>query len=119
MHTGWLDASNMSDTAEELILYKVGPSQSNSMTVIVLFNLSITCHFNWSLYYLGESIDISRCSLFDDSPALLNDTSSINSVINKIENCKVCIGSPDEKFDLLVKFRQGIFKDQSGSYMYI
>lgn len=67
MHVGWqLDASNISDeTNQQLTLYTVGPSQPTNVTVTVVFNLIIACSFNWSLYYLGESIDVSRCSLFN------------------------------------------------------
>lgn len=110
LHTGWqlnLDASDANET--RLILYRVGPSKSTEMAVTVVFSLTITCNFNWSLYYLGECIDVSRCSLFNGSPALLNNIVSLKSILDKIENCKVCVGNPDEKFDLLVELRQGNF----------
>ena len=98
----------------QLNLYKLGTSPSGHTSMVVLFNLTVTCDFKWNLYYLGESINISRCSLLNDSPALLNNTSSIKRVLHKIDNCRICIGNPDEKFNVLVKFREGNFKDQSG-----
>ena len=104
-----------SDTAEKQLNFcKLGTSPSTNMSMVVVFNLIVTCDFNWSLYYIGESIDISKCPLFNDSPAQLNNTLSIRRVLDKVDNCKVCIGNPDEKFDLLVNARQGNFKDQSG-----
>ena len=104
-----MDASNISE--EQLNLYKLGTSPS---TTVVLFNLIVTYDFNWNLYYLGKSIGISRCSFLNDSPALLNNTSSVIRVLEKIDNCRVCTGNPDEKFDVLVNSREGNFKDQSG-----
>ena len=105
----------------QLILYKMGTSQSNS-TMMIVFNLKITYNFSWSLHYFGEAIDTSKCTLFKDIPLILNDAAMIKSVLDKINSSKVCVGNPDTKFDALVKLRQGFFKDQSGAlinYMHV
>ena len=113
-YLGWLvDASIMSGT--QLILYKMGTSRSNT-TLMVVFNLTVTYNFSWSLHYLGEAIDSSKCSLFKDTPILLNDALMIKNVLDKIDNSKVCVGNPDTKFDALIEIRQGFFKDQSGAH---
>ena len=81
---------------------------------MVVFNLTIAYNFSWSLHYLGEAIDSSKCSLFKDTPILLNDALMIKSVLDKIDNSRVCVDNPDTKFDALVYLQQGFFKDQSG-----
>ena len=107
---GWKIEVN--NDAGQLFLYKT--TLNKSLGMVISFSISINANFEWNLHYLGHPIKISECSMLANFPRELLTLTLIKTLTSELDGSKICPGNPDQKFQVLSKKRQGIFKDHAG-----
>ena len=60
----------------------------------------------WSVVVLGEKNNVVCCKVLKSIPPVLG-CSSVNQLINLVENCSICCGNKDEKYVHFIAARKG------------
>lgn len=108
-------------SSNDLALYKLTVSPP-LMSAKVQYMLTISNDLSWVLCIGQKEIKRSECQMLQDVGHLLSSVEEVISLLVAIDNSKICVGNPDEKFNLLNDRHKGIFRGQSGkldNYFYI
>ena len=73
----------------------------------------------WSLTIDSKEFKVSNCYVLATFLPKLDSVDAIKCLLSCLDNSKICIGNPDDKFKITRDQHQGIFKDRTGKYSYI
>lgn len=73
-----------------------------------LNDFTIRNDFHWSLQINGVIAHLPT------AVSVIQSVSQLDSFLKCIEDFRICVGNPDEKFDCVRELRKGIFKDSTG-----
>ena len=95
------------------------PLCCSNANVIVKYTLRIENDCSWSIWLHDKHINPVQHTLLLSvcMPDKLTTPEDILSLITVLENAKVCIGHPDEKYHNLLRQRDGKFYEQTGMLM--
>ena len=77
--------------------------------------LSVTINgdMSWEATVLGTKL-LPSSETFSSLPQVVRVVADIETVLNFVNSCSVCVGNPDEKYEPLVSCSKGKFMDSSG-----
>ena len=90
--TSWVvfnsDGSSMS--ISKLVSQGSGKAATIAMSVVVDMDMQ------WYIHTLHRPLHVPMCSLLSGMPILLNSVDSVFTILNILDNTKICAGNPDK-----------------------
>lgn len=71
----------------------------------------------WMVFLREKELNSINCPLLDGLPSHLMDIKSVLLIVNKLNESKLCVGNPDDKFIELHKQRAITLHGTSGKYI--
>ena len=114
---GWVDVTEHTDGAKEIVFCKFSSKQS---LVRVSYSVHITEDFQWRLICRGRSVPHPEaCPLLRSVPSALKSVTDVVQILTLLNTSTVCEGNTDERFHCLSNSRKGHFMDPTGTYVYM
>ena len=76
-------------------------------------SVMINGDMSWEATVLGTKL-LPSSEMFSSLPQVVRAVTDIETALNFVDCCSICVGNPDEKYEPLVSCRNGKFMDSSG-----
>ena len=113
--TNWLSIHSVEEN--KLSVCKLSSSTFQRAPTVFLL-VTISADMSWSLKVHGRPCQVDVAStLFQFTPSKLCTVQHILRLVQLLNDSKVCVGNPDEKYVPLIVHHKGLLKDSSGKQL--
>ena len=88
----WIVAS-----MDPLVICKLN-IQSPNMAASVTTSITITNELHWTVTYMTQQVNASRCPVFRDQPTSLDSVALVQEIMELVDPIEVCVGNPEDHF---------------------
>ena len=78
------------------IIYVHLVSQGSGKAATIAMSVVVDMDMQWCIHTLHRPLHVPMCSLLSGMPILLNSVDSVFTILNFLDNTKLCAGNPDK-----------------------
>jgi len=111
---GWITHSFKQSDDGSLFLSSVPAIDSSTLIATTTFVVKVDRDLKWSLSYHGILVQNNQCDVLSVIPPKVSCVQDILTLLNTIQNSRMCSGNSVEDFEQIVEQHGGAFKDTKG-----